>query len=226
MKNILLLSFLFVYISCDAPLRSRNPYASPIDTSKLGGTPTPTPTPDGTNKAGTDNANKDSETTTETTTTPGFETCQLGPIHNINSGGNFGVCQSTLNEKQFKAKFVNSDSSNGTCFVPLHVNSDGSSYYLGPPECVHHTTNKEYTFLLTKQRSEIINGLMIIKNNALNPYMQCMTAKMQFMSQYNNCQTNNAQTNAQCVQAAESWAYGICNNFATLYSGDYLQLSL
>lgn len=233
MKRILLLSMAIIYISCDAPIRSRNPYATPVDTSNLS-TDDPTPSNDnitdssnsGSNNNSNDNANdntndNNSGESDNTTTTPGFENCNLGLEHNVNTVGNFGICKSTMDEAKFKVKFGSTDSALGTCFLPIHINNDGSSFYLGPAECVHHQANKVYDMALSKDRSENINGVMVVKYDALNAYLQCMTAKMQFMNNNYNCSYY-----PQCVQQANEFAAQVCSHFTQSYVGHYLQLPL
>lgn len=222
MNYITLLSIFIFTISCDSPVRSRNPYATPINTSGV-----ETQQTDG--QSGTDTTNKvtpgtdttSGSTSDEITTSPGFENCSLGYDRYINTVGNFGLCQSSLDEAKFKTKFANTDSSLGTCFIAIHVNNDGSSYNLGAAECVHHQANKVYSFGLSKDRSENINGIMVVKANALNGYMKCMSAKMYYMSNYQNCSYY-----PQCVQAANQYAAEVCTSFSQVYIGHYLQINL
>lgn len=226
MKYIAILAILTTYISCDSPVRSRNPYAAPVNTTGVDvqGSDNQNNSGNTNNNANQDNTTKtnpDTGTTTnETTNSPGFENCDLGYDRYLNAVGNFALCHSTVDEARFKAKFANTDSSLGTCFIPIHVNSDGSSYNLGPAECVHHQGGKVYSFGLSKDRSENINGVMIVKANALNGYMQCMSAKMYYMSNFQNCSYN-----VQCVQAASQYASEVCGTFTQVYVGNYLQVN-
>lgn len=218
MKAILLSIFIIIFVACDAPSRPRNPYYVPVtSTDTDADTDTKTNPDQATGDTNQDDQNKNNDTTQ---VEAGFENCSLGYIYYASSIGNFGICKNTQNEMKYKVKLANGDSSNGTCFVPIHINSDGSSYHLGPAECVHHEGGKEYSMTLSKDRSENINGVMVLKANALNPYMQCMTAKMQYINNYYNCQYNQS-----CLQAADNWAYQVCNNFIQVYEGYFYQVS-
>ena len=54
---------------------------------------------------------------------------------------------------------------------------------------------------------------MVIKSNALNAYMQCMSAKTDFINAY----APNCIYDANCLQAADNYAASICSQFVTTY---------
>ena len=218
-KLVITICLLYSFTACDSPIRSRDPYAPAVDTSNIDTSTSEKEKEKETDKE--DNTKSQSEGIESDVADEGFEDCNLGAVHYEEKIGNFGLCQSTKDEKVIKIKMQNADSSNGTCFVPIHVNSDGSSYHLGPAECVHHEADKEYTATLNKDRSENINGIMVLKANSLNGYMQCMSAKYQYINNYYNCNYNQT-----CLNSADQWAYQVCLNFTQVYDGYFFQVNL
>lgn len=223
MKILLIATLMYSFIACDAPMRSRDPLGKPVNTSDIPGASSSndgvTNSGEPSNDSSSDDSDQSDNNDSETTDT-GFKDCNLGYVHYASAIGNFGVCQSSTNEKMFETKFAQADSSIGTCYVPLRVNADGSSFHLGSAECVHHQAGKKYPFTLNKDRSEKINGVMAIKANALNAYMQCMTAKSQYMNSYVNCAYSQ-----QCTNAADNFALQVCSNFVQIYSGYFKQIN-
>lgn len=213
MRSILIL-FIVIFVACDSPVRTRSPYAPSINTSG-----------DEEISSFSEDEKPDDDqvvpSSSQVNTQEGFENCNLGLSNYALKIGNFGLCQSQKDEIKFKTKLASSDTSIGTCFVPIHVNADGSSYFLGPAQCVNQEANKTYDMTLSKDRSENINGVMVVKANALNGYMQCMTAKMQFMNSYNGCQYDQ-----YCLSSANQYAQDVCYNFTQVYDGHYYQLNL
>ena len=222
MKAIYLLFFVFLIQACDTPQRTRDPYSIPVTTSV-----TPTDNDASVTDTDTDDdddtSDDDSDVTEPTTpTTTGFEDCNLSFQYFGNAMGYFGLCQNTQIETKFKLKMALTDTSVGTCFVPISVQSNGTSFKLGIAECVHNEANKEYEMTLTKDRSEPITGIMVIKSNALNAYMQCMSAKADFINAY----APSCTYDANCLQAADNYAASVCSQFVSTYKNYYKQVTL
>lgn len=211
--------FIFTLVACDAPQRTRYPYD--VSGSSDNGTSTAgTEQPDPSDQTGSETDNND-----DTASSDGFEGCNLSYQHDGKLIGYFGLCQNNDLETRFKVKMANSDSTTGTCFVPIHRESNGNSFKLGIAECVNNEADREYTFTLTKERSEAINGVMVLKANALNAYMQCMSAKIDYINAYSTSLFNCANDLA-CLQAANNYAYNICSQFQQIYSSYYVQVNL
>jgi hypothetical protein len=213
MKVIFLALFTSSLISsCDSPQRTRTPYA-PVATTAV--------TTEGDSATGTDSTTgTDTTDTTDTATqTTGFETCNINLQYSKTSIGNFGICQNTLDETKFKVKFEMSDTSEGTCFVPVRRNTDGSSFKLGIAECVNNEANREYTMTLTKERSEKINGVIVMKARALSPYMQCMNAVRDFNNYSTNLLDGTCYMNS--YNNPNYYAQCVCNKFVTNYKNYY-----
>lgn len=221
------------FMSCDTPQRTRTPYQIPLtqgtgtsDTDNNGngnsGTDnvTNSDTNSGSDNSSNDNSNNNDNNDSSNSSTTGFEDCNLEYQYFGNSIGYFGLCQNSESETKFKLKMASSDSSLGTCFVPLNIQNNNNSFNVGIAECVHNEANKDYDMTLTKNRSEAINGIMVIKANALNAFMQCMSAKTDFINAY--APTCAYDTN--CLIAAENYAASVCNQFVQTYSNYYLQV--
>lgn len=161
--------------------------------------------------------------TTSVNSEPGFENCNLGYQYFGGSQiGSFGLCQSELNQNTFRVRLAQTDTSVGTCFVPLHINSDGSSFKLGIAECVHNQADTIYPMILTTERSEEINGVMVIKAGApVAQFFDCMNARATYFAAVPNCQFNQ-----QCVSQADQFANNICTSFVGNYNTFYSQVNL
>lgn len=217
--KILLFTFISALFlqSCDAPQRTRFQ-----DVGSINGTSQSNSGKDSTDKSDTsDNTDKSGS---GTTTTPdpneeGFKNCATDLKYFGGSIGYFGICQSTIMKSKFKFKMAETDTSNGTCFIPVHFLSGGNSFKLGRAECVHNQANKEYFMTLTVDRSETINGVMVIKSNSVTSYMSCMNAKQTYYNAYPGCQNNS-----NCIAAANNYANTICTNFKNYHSNNYKQI--
>lgn len=206
-----------MFASCDNPTRTRlQPVADIVDPSTNN------------NVVGTDGGSGQ-ETPGSTPTDPdptiddGFQDCNLGyQYYGGSQIGNFGLCQSTLNPSVFKVKLAKADKSLGNCFVPVHIVDGGNSFKLGIAECVHNDAGKTYDMTLTRQRPEALNGVMVIKaGSAINAYMSCMSAKVDYMRSVPNCQYSQ-----QCMIQANNHANYICTQFVGTYSTFYRQVNL
>ena len=215
MKSIGLILILIATIACDTPQRSRTPFGDPVSTSSDNGS-----------QGVVDNSNNNDQTSNDGITddggssnNTGFENCNLEYRYFATNIGYFGLCQNEAMENKFKLKMNESDLQYGTCFVPVHVQTDGTSYKLGIAECVRNEKDKEYQMILTKDRPEAINGVMVVKAIGINAYMQCMSAKVDFINAYPGCQYDPA-----CLQAADNYANSVCSQFVNTYSNDYKQV--
>jgi hypothetical protein len=223
MKKLNLLFFILLLQACDTPQRTRDLYGNPVD--NLTDDTKVSDVDDSSQDSGDDSQDDGSDdggVVDTPTTTTGFEDCNLSLQFFGNTIGYFGMCKNTEYETKFKVKMALSDTSVGTCFVPIHIQTGGSSYKLGIAECVHNEANKEYEMTLTKDRAEIVNGVMVIKSNALNAYMQCMSAKVDFINAY----APNCAYDASCLQAADSYAANVCSQFVSTYKNYYKQVPL
>ena len=209
MSSILLLA------GCDNPTRTRFESIDNVDPNLVQGTPVVS-----------EDVVDDGEVTDGTDVSipeDGFEDCNLGYQYYGGSNiGSFGLCQNSMNESEFKIKMANQDLSVGTCFVPVHIVNGGNSYKLGIAECVHNRAGQIYNMILTKERSEPINGVMVIKaGSAINAYMSCMSAKVDYMRSIPNCQFSQ-----QCMYQADQYANQICTQFVGTFSTFYKQVNL
>ncbi len=104
--------------------------------------------------------------------------------------------------------------------VPIHIESAGNSYGLGIAECVNNEADKVYSMILRKNRAELINGVMVIKANALNSYNQCLGARASFINSNPGCQNSST-----CMNAAQQYMNDICTSFVTNYGSFYKQVN-
>lgn len=228
MKKVSLFLILFALGACDAPQRTRfptNPDYSTVQGFSDDGTFTECDTSyeedcgqNSGNGSNGSNTNTSTSSTSGNSTEMGFESCSNTTPFYGGSVGYFGLCKHADDERQFKARFNQSDLSIGTCFVPIHI-LNGKSFKLGIAECVHNQANRDYYMTLNKQRPEAINGVMVLKASAVNAYMQCMNAKANYIAGHPGCQYN-----AQCLAAADQYAYSVCNSFVQQHSNDYKQV--
>ena len=227
---------IFIF-SCDSPVRTRVPITASFDSSEI-------------TDPGATNGTVTGGTTTTTTTTDeenqeGFEHCPyLDPQFDGGSMGYFGLCQSDDDDRVFKAVFAET-STQGNCFVPIHILDNGNSFKLGRAECVHNQPDTNYYMTLTKEavaptysfpRTEEVNGVMVLRLESVNAYMGCMNAKEDFYVATNGCcfqrtynqstgRYNCIQPNIQCEAAADNYANNICNSFVQNHSNNYRQVN-
>lgn len=218
MKILILLSTILFLASCDNPTRTRlQPVTADVAFTDDVVDSSVNPV------AGSGTDTDDGKSTNDPTVVNGFEDCNLGyQYYGGPKIGNFGLCQSTEFDSIFKVKLSQTDLVTGVCFVPVHIISGGNSYKIGIAECVRNESGKEYQFILTKQSSEPINGVMVIKAGApTNEYFNCMSARSTFIAQNPGCQ--NSQ---QCMIQADSYANYVCTQFVGTYSTFYSQVNL
>ena len=214
MKTILLFLLYFALTSCDVPSRSRTYTTTSSTDSDTSGTTT---------NVTTDDEDDDSSESDDVTSITGFSSCSLAYSYYNSNIGYFGLCQSSANEKIFKLKMAQSDSSTGTCFVPIYIDSSGNSYKVGTSECVNNVAGQVYTVTFTKTTSTYsINGVMALKANALTAYEQCMSARDTYINYYGS----SCYYSSSCLSAANNYASSICSSFVSSYSNYYVQVEL
>lgn len=216
MKRLLFLSALILFIqACDQPVRTTVPVSSDFQ-------PSPLSNDDNSGSDGNDD-NIDPDIPTDDDNPYdlgyGFEECNLNPTYFKNNIGHFALCQNEYIETSFKLKMAASDTTNGTCFVPTHYVGE-NSFKLGSAQCVRQEANRVYDMTLTKERSEAITGVMVIKYSSLAPYMNCMNAKVNYMLTYGG--GYGCQYDYYCNQAAENYAQGVCQQFVSQHNQYYL----
>lgn len=239
--NLFILSF--ITLACDQPVKTRVPSA----TNYQSGTNNFNNTGQGIvqeEESGTD-VNTGSGSNNGSNTEVEFDHCPyLSPEHNGGALGNFGLCQGANDERRFKTIFSQANT-NGTCFVPIHILSNGNSFKLGRAECVHNKANTNYYMTLYKEkvapyftyaRPEAVNGVMVIGASSLNSYMGCMNGKEDYYigtqgccySRRYNSSTNRyscVSANPQCENAANNYATNICQLFVQNHSSNYRQVN-
>jgi hypothetical protein len=231
MKLIALTALMIlVATSCDAPQRNR--FIPSTGISSLDNDDDYTG--DGNFTTGTNgntNGNTNGGTTNNTngSSEPGYENCDITPSYYGGSLGYFGICQKSSDERGFKFTFQDQYSCQGgsnmavncgTCFIPMHMQGNGSSFMVGPAECIHQNAGQTYYGTFSKNRGEAINATMVIHRYHLDSFIQCMTAKATYLSQ-----CPGGAYNASCVQQADNYAYQVCSSFTQQHSGHYKQVS-
>ena len=221
MKTLLFASLLLAF-ACDAPKQTRYP-TTPTYNGGVGAV-------DGVFTGGGTSQDESSDDPYQdpsdpaTPSRPGFENCNLGHRYDGGSIGSFGVCQSTQDERVFATSFAQADASVGTCFVPMHLYYDqyqrAVSYNVGRAECVHNQANTTYYPVLYKNQNKPINAVMVIKYSSLNPFMQCLNAKSNYINGHPGCMYDQ-----NCINAAQQYASMVCTSFTDNHSNHYKQVS-
>ncbi|MFZ4713598.1 MAG: hypothetical protein ACOYL6_07800 [Bacteriovoracaceae bacterium] len=205
----------FILAGCDAPSGGR------ARSRSLANTVGNSISSSGTNFTNGSPTTGSTTTTTTNTLGAGYENCDLS-ITKSTAAFSLGICQNTNDESKIKVKFVNTDTSVMTCFVPTYKSTDGSSIYLGQAQCTFHTAGQVMDGTFVKNRSgysqAIINGVMIMKQPRLLDYYGCMDAIPNFIA--NNCPS---QPN-YCMTAAVSFRDAVCGSFVS--AGNYLDIRL
>lgn len=207
--------------SCDVPQRNHmvNSYAngSNLNNPTVG---TTTTNPWGTSgtTSGSASGGTIGGSTGPTPPPPGFENCDISTKYYASEINYMGLCQSSQDETSIAVKSTIADS-NRTCLIPTFKDNTGSSTYLGQPQCYLPQTTSVMMGKLYKTRSGFsnypINGVMVLKEIALNAYFTCMNAYVNFMLMP-QC-PNGAKTNAYCDQLARQDMATKCNNFKADY---------
>jgi hypothetical protein len=243
--KLILLTFImtFIFVSCDAPMRTRVPTS--VDYANVQGNGFDEGDGNNQNNNNGGQGGIDTGDTNNDQEEPGFENCEyMSPEYNGGSIGNFGLCRHTTDERRYKSIFAQSNPA-GTCFVPVHIQNSGNSFKLGKAECVHNSADTNYYMTLNKElvapnfsypRPETINGVMVIASASLNAYMGCMNSKEDYflgtqgccLQQVYNPSTNRyscVQPNPQCESGANNYANNICSLFVTNHGNHYRQVT-
>ena len=232
---LILLSTLLV--GCDSPQRTRAP-AKFITGNHLD-------SPNGgwnvTNPPGSTTGSTTGSGTTDTT---GFAGCDLSDKYHTIDIGFFGICQSTVNETLFKFRTSLTSTSVRTCIIPTYKEANGSSTYIGQPQCTYTTSNKEIMGQLVKNRqgfqSYPINGVIVMKEPLTAEYFACMNAYVnwprnvcpngaatnQYCSYWVPRCPNGTQSGALCDAPAREHMAQTCTSFKTRYADAYIDIRL
>lgn len=174
----------------------------------------------------------------------GFENCNITPTGSSPYAASIGytaVCQSTVDETTVKVRSTIGDTSARNCLVPTYKDTAGSSTYIGQPQCYYPQENVTTQGKLYKNRTGVfggsgvpysqlpLNGLMIMKENSLNSFFNCMNAIPNFRDQRcpYGASTAPYYLNGQpinCTQLAQSYMTQLCNDFKA--TNPYLDIRL
>lgn len=214
MKKLILFSFILTMVTaCDAPQRTRltqvpgysngNGLTNPNTNSGSNGGGSPW-TPGTTTGSSNGGSNLPS----------GFANCTFSNTGYAPGMGYLGFCQSTLDETVIAMKASLTDTAVRTCLIPTFKDGNGSSAYIGQPQCTYTNQNAVTQGQLPKNRSGFsgytLNGLMVMKETSLTKYFKCMDAYISYVSPA--C-PQGARTNATCDQYARNYMTQLCNDF-------------
>jgi hypothetical protein len=230
---------LFVLTACDQPATNRRSLSNytPFESSAVSGTGTATGT-----STGTGGSTVDAESATEDSFAQtnnygaGFESCNLNVYKDNAVIGQVSVCKNSNQETSVKVKYSRQDYAERNCLIPSHKLSNGSSFYLGVPQCMFHATGQILNGQLVKNRSGFtqyaINNIMVMKQTSLNAYFGCMDAVVNHIAAYcptvtdTSCNLYNAnpQMKAYCQQCITN-AYNSMNNLCNQFKANHSYLS-
>jgi hypothetical protein len=242
MKNYLMLILLSTFlVGCDSPQRTRAPAkwitGNSLDDSGNGWTVNNPSTTSGSsgNIGSTSGSNSGNS---------GYANCDLSDKYHTIDIGFFGLCQSTVNETLFKFRASLTSTSVRTCLIPTYKESNGSSTYIGQPQCTYTTSNKEISGQLVKNRQGFehypLNGVIVMKEPLTAEYFACMNAFVnwpanvcpngqatnQYCSYWVPRCPNGAQTGSLCDAPAREYMSQTCTSFKTRYSNAYIDIRL
>ena len=237
MKNkILLLSLLAFVTACDAPQRTRAPQ------TYVTGNNVENPSNSSGNFQPSTTGSAGGGSTTGSTSGgsgPGFESCNISAdTYQTVDIGFFNVCQSTQTETLFKFRTSLTSTSVRICLIPTYKESNGSSTYIGQPQCTYTTAGQVVSGQLVKDRpgftSYPLNGVIVMKEPLLPEYFACMQGYVNWPA--NVCQSGSspsycsywqprcpygARSNASCDAEARNYMASICNSFKSRYGNSY-----
>jgi len=130
-----------------------------------------------------------------------------------------------------------------TCLIPTYKSADGSSLYLSSqPQCTQTIAGKIYSGSLVLNRAGFenypMNGVIILKENILESYYQCMNAYPIAVQNgscvshpaYNTCRARMGYyPNAHqvcCEEGARQIQMQVCNTFKASFGNQYLDIRL
>lgn len=240
-KYFLLLSLLALATGCDSPQRTRTPgtwiSGNTLETvpSNQSGSLTP-PTTAGSTSGATSGSGPG------VTGTPGFTTCDLSDRYQTIDIGFFGLCQSSQDETLFKFKTSLTSTTLRICLIPTYKESNGSSTYIGQPQCTYTTASQVVQGKLYKNRPGFeqypLNGVIVMKEPLLPQYINCMNGYVNWPQ--NVCPNgpsstsycaywaprcpNGGRTNGGCDTEARNYMGQICTTFKNQYSNSYIDI--
>ena len=118
-------------------------------------------------------------TSSSTTTTAGYEHCNFNDYsYYVSAVGSVIACQNSSTKTKVEIKINQTNTTEMTCFIPTYRDSSGSSFYIGPAQCLYHNADTLYEGTFTIDRygytSSHFNGLMIMKYGLTDDYFNCM----------------------------------------------------
>lgn len=239
-KYFLLLSLLALVTGCDSPQRTRTPSTwvngSTLENpSNQSGSLTPVTTAGSTSGATAGSGSG-------VTGSPGFEACDLSERYHTIDIGFFGLCQSTQDETLFKFKTGLTSTTVRTCLIPTYKEANGSSTYIGQPQCTYTTAGQIVSGKLLKNRPGFeqypLNGVIVMKEPLLPQYIGCMNGYVNWPQ--NVCPNGpsstsycaywsprcpyGGRTNGTCDTEARNYMGQICTSFKNQYSNSYIDI--
>lgn len=213
---------LLALISCDAPQRTRLQSAYDSLGNPYTGT-NPNPESSGGNTGsltGSAGSGSDSSAGSE------YAGCDYSYKYHTMDIGHFAVCQSTKDETKFKFKTQLTHRNVKICLIPTFRKEDGSSTWIGQPQCLFTEAGKDYEGRLYKTRAGFLNekvmGVVVLKYGLHTAYFNCMNAAINYVSPA--CPMG-AATNANCVVAANQYMAQVCESFKRTYANSYEDIS-
>lgn len=211
---------LLALISCDAPQRTRLQSAYDSLGNPYTGT-NPNPESSGGNTGSlTGSAGSGSDTTSE------YAGCDYSYKYHTMDIGHFAVCQSSKDETKFKFKSQLTHRNVQICLIPTYRLENGSSTWIGRPQCMFTEAGKDYEGILYKTRPGFsgfaISGVAVMKFGLHNAYLECLNAAINYKSAA--C-PYGAASGPQCVVAANQYMAQVCENFKRTYANSYEDIS-
>lgn len=125
--------------------------------------------------------------TSSTSYGAGYEHCNFNNYsYSQSSIGSVIACQNSSTKTKVKVKISETDLSTMTCLIPTYRDSYGSSFYIGPAQCLNHEKDTIYegSFLVDRYgyTSSHFNAVMIMKYSLTDDYFNCMLG-------YTSCDT-------------------------------------
>lgn len=242
-KHLLITMTLIFAAACNAPQRTKAPTNwvngnSLNESGNFINTGTTAGTSSGTTTGTTSGTNSG---TTGGTTEAGFESCSLSDKYNTVDIGQFGLCQSTLDETSFKLRTSLSSQSVRVCLIPTYKEGSGSSTYIGNPMCTLTTSNQTVMGKLYKDRQGFsgysLNGVIVMKEPLLPEYFACMKAYVSWPANVCPSSSSNSycaywmprcpyggRSSAMCDVEGKNYMASICNSFKAKYSNSYIDI--
>lgn len=237
MKYFILLS-LFTLIACDVPSQRRQIFQSG-KSNNVGDKLKPGNLVD----SETGVPNSPTNGTSTATSGTGFESCSLSPKGSTVALGAIGICKNSVDPTQIKFQTSATDAVSRTCIIPTYKSSNGSSTYLGDPQCTFTQAGKIYLgrLYLTRQgfQGYPLTGVIIMKEPVLASYYECMHSYVFYTQNYNCTSSADYQACFQqyryttttahqmcCQRQATNYQALVCNTFKSNFAGQYIDIAL